>query len=371
MNNNLSRREFAGKIAAVATAAYSLDAQTSSPPGLGFIGLGARSKAHFAALKELPEARVIALCDIQSSRIAETNAGLPTKAIAYTDYRELLHDKNVGAVAIATPNYLHYEMAIAALRAGKDLLLEKPMGINYQQAKAIREEAIRDGRVLAIGIQRLYGSDGLMIDLVRRGEVGNVKVINASEYRGDWNPKTTTYTDPATGKSGIWRVMKRAVGSSELEFSVHLYAALCKIVDSPLVRLTATGGDFYYPNRETRDASSTIVEFENNIRLSHNYVMFSPCPTVVNILGDKGSLSRVKGKITLHEENGKPRELPAANEPPEPGAMVSLYKDFFHCVATRGTPLANPDLAMAASKIAFGLDISITQGRTVTAKDFT
>jgi len=371
VSNAISRREFTEKVAMTATVfASGLHAQTSAPPGIGFIGLGARSKAHFAALKQLPEAKVVALCDIDSSRIRETNAGLPAKAVGYTDYRELLHDKNVGVVVIATPNYLHYEMAIAALRAGKDLLLEKPMGINWQQAKEIREEAIRNGRVLAIGIQRLYGSDGVMIDIVQRGEIGNVKVINASEYRGDWNPKTTLYTDPVTGKTGIWRVMKRAVGSSELEFSVHLYAALCKIINSPLVRLTATGGDFYYPNRETRDASSTIVEFENRIRLSHNYVMFSPCPTVVNIFGDQGSLSRVKGKITLYDEKGKPREIPPISEPPESQAMVRMYQDFFHCIQTRGVPLASPDLALAASKIAFGLDISITENRTVTAKDF-
>ncbi len=369
MSQVISRREFAAGIAAAASI-HGLNAQSDSTPGIGFIGLGARSKAHFAALKQLPAARVRALCDLQSSRIAETNAGLATKAVGYTDYRELLHDKNVGAVVIAVPNYLHYEMAIATLRAGKDLLLEKPMGIDYQQAKAIQQEAIKDGRVLAIGIQRLYGSDGVMIETIRRGAIGNVKVINASEYRGDWNPKTTMYTDPVTGKSGIWRVMKRAVGSSELEFSVHLYAALCDIVNSPMVRLTATGGDFYYPNRETRDASSTIVQFENNMRLSHNYVMFSPCPTVIDILGDQGSLSRVNGKITLRAENGKPKEVPAIPEPPETDAMVSLYKDFFHCIATRGTPKASPDLAMAASKIAFGLDISITQNRTVTAEDF-
>lgn len=369
MNSFLSRREFTAAIVASATGAQ-INAQPGAPPGIGFIGLGARSKAHFAALKQMPEAHVVALCDLQSARIEETNSGLASKAASYTDYRELLHDKSVGAVAIATPNYLHYEMALAALHAGKDLLLEKPMGINYEQAKAIQEEAIRDGRVLAIGIQRLYGSDGVMIDLVNRGETGQAKVINASEYRGDWNPRTTSYTDPATGKTGIWRVMKRAVGSSELEFSVHLYAALCKIINSPLVRLTATGGDFYYQDRETRDASSTIVEFANGMRFSHNYVMFSPCPTVVNIFGDKGSLSRVNGKIALYSESGKPREMPAIAQPSEQDAMVGLYKDFFKSIENRGTPMASPDLAMAASKIAFGLDMSIVQNRTVTAKDF-
>jgi predicted dehydrogenase len=363
----LTRRNFTATLAA---AAYTLNAQSDSAPGIGFIGLGARSKAHFEALQQLPQAHVVALCDLQSSRIDETNSGLPSKAVGYTDYHELLHDSNVHAVVIATPNYLHHEMALAALRAGKDLLLEKPMGINYEQAKEIREEAARSGKVLMIGMQRIYGSDGVMIEMAKRGDIGQVKVINASEYRGDWNPRTTTYTDPANGGSGIWRVMKKAVGSSELEFCVHLYAALCKIIDSPLARLTATGGDFYYPNRETRDASSTIVEFENRMRLSHNYVMFSPCPTVVDIFGDKGSLSRVNGRITIYAENGKPRDVPPIAERTETEAMVEMYKDFFDCVRRRGTPQANADLAMQASKIAFGLDMSIVQNRTITAKDF-
>ena len=369
MDHLWSRRQF-GAALAVSASVAGLQAQSGAPPGIGFIGLGARSKAHFAAFKQLPDVHVTALCDLQSARIEETNQGLPAKAASYTDYRELLHDKSVGAVVIATPNYLHYEMALAALRAGKDLLLEKPMGINYEQAKAIRAEAIRNGRVLAIGIQRLYGSDGVLIGLIQRGEAGHVKVIQAGEYRGDWNPRTTLYTDPVTGKTGIWRVMKRAVGSSELEFSVHLYAALCRIINSPLERLTATGGDFYYPNRETRDASSTIVEFANGMRLSHSYVMFSPCPTFVNIVGDKGSVSRVSGKITVHSADGKPRDVPLDGEPSEEQAMEGLYKDFFRCIQSRETPLASPDLAIEASKIAFGLDLSITQNRTITAKDF-
>ena len=157
--------------------------------------------------------------------------------------------------------------------------------------------------------------------------------------------------------------------SSDL-FSVHLYAALCKIIGSPLARLTATGGDFYYPNRETRDASSTIVEFQNGVRLSHNYVMFSPCPTVIDIFGTKGSLSRVNGKITIYGEDGKPKDVGPIPDKPETEAMVEMYRDFFQCVRTRGVPLASPDLAMEASKIAFGLDLSILQNRTITSSDF-
>ena len=127
---------------------------------LGVIGLGARgNQAHVATLKKLPEARITAICDIQADRMQQINEGLPAKAATYVDYRELIKDPNVGIVVIATPGYLHHEMALAALRAGKDLVLEKPLSLNYQDAIEIVREAEKSKRIVAVGMQRRY-SDG-------------------------------------------------------------------------------------------------------------------------------------------------------------------------------------------------------------------
>lgn len=369
MNESWSRRKFAARLT-LAAAGVQLNAQSESAPGIGFIGLGIRSKAHFAALKQLPGVHVVAVCDIEPARLEEVSKELPSKPASYTDYRALLRDRNAAAVVIATPNYLHYEMAIAALRAGKEVLLETPAAINYPQAKELRAEAQRSGRVLAIALERLYGSDSLLIQRVARGEVGDVKVIHAGQYRGDWDPRTSLFTDPVTGKTAIWRNVKRAVGSSELECCLPLHAALAMIIDSPLARLTATGGTFYYKNRDTRDASSTIVEFGNGVRLSFDFAMFSPAPSFVNIFGDKGALSRVQAKIALFAQDGTPREMAPMKGPAEQEAMMDLYNDFFDCILTRGTPIASLDLVLEASQIAFGVDQSISTGRTIPASDF-
>src|SRR5262245_41860513 len=125
MTERISRRGFALSTAAAGAAA--LSAQTGATPGIGVIGIGNRSKAHFAALEKMPESHIVALSDLESKKIDEVNATLPAKASSYTDYRELLRDKAVGMVVIATPNYTHHDIAIAALRAGKDVLLEKPI----------------------------------------------------------------------------------------------------------------------------------------------------------------------------------------------------------------------------------------------------
>src|SRR5690349_20069889 len=98
-----------------------LSAQADAPPKIGIIGCGNRSRAHLDAWKQLPQAKVAAISDIQTDKMATVNKALPEPAATYIDYRELIRDKNVGIVVIATPGYLHKEMALEALRAGKDL----------------------------------------------------------------------------------------------------------------------------------------------------------------------------------------------------------------------------------------------------------
>ncbi len=88
MTHLISRRE----LPLATLAAASLRAQSPAAPGIGFIGLGNRSKAHFAAITKLPDARVVGLSDLESARIEAVNAKLPVRAAAYTDYRELLKE---------------------------------------------------------------------------------------------------------------------------------------------------------------------------------------------------------------------------------------------------------------------------------------
>src|SRR5215471_6987589 len=150
--------------------ATALDGQ-QQPMKIGVIGLGNRgNQAHVRTLKQLSEAKITAICDVQLDRMQKVNEGLPSKAATYVDYRELIKDPNVGIVVVATPGYLHHEMAVAALRAGKDLVLE----------------AEKSGRVVAVGMQRRYSDgDALFQSVLDSGLIGPVKMIVYSEYRGD------------------------------------------------------------------------------------------------------------------------------------------------------------------------------------------
>jgi len=361
---SLSRRDLVS-----ALGAGSMLAQSPAAARLGVIGLGARSRAHFAAFKSVPEARVTALCDLDSQQIDRVNKDLPAKASGYTDFRELIADRNVDAVVIVAPNFLHHDMALAALRAGKDVMVEKPLALTYREAKEVADEAKRSGRIMAVGMQRRYSQpDGRILELVGSGRIGKIELIVYSEHRGDWNPNSWKYTDPDSGAKTNWRFLKKTAGSTELEMCVHSYGFIYSLLNSPLARLTASGGAVYYPGRETRDVSAVLAEFENGARAQHSLCMFARgVRRTCDIIGQKGSIELDGGTLTIR--GGAKPEIEEVPERPE-AAEVLMYRDFISSVRSRRPPALSPDMAIEPSKIAYAAEISIAEGRTVTAADF-
>lgn len=348
-------------------------AQTGDPVRIGIIGCGNRSTAHLAALRNVPEGKIVALSDLRPEKMAEANKPLAQPAATYVDYRELIHDKNVGVVVIATPGYLHKEMALAALRAGKDLLLEKPLATNYADAMEIIREAKRSGRIVAIGIQRRYAAlDRQTLAIVDSGRIGDVRLITYSELRGDWIAHGWKYTDPATGKQTNWRHLKKTAGSTELEFSVHALAEVTSLVKSPIRRVAASGGVLHYKDgRDTRDASTILVEFASGVRLNYSFTCFAPgSGSALAIIGDKGSLTRTQNKITVHVAGQKPQEMAPPEQRPGETAEVLLYREFLRNVRDRTPSPVGPEEALEPSKIAFAAELSIAGNRFVTERDF-
>ena len=103
---------------------------------VGIIGAGAIGSVHADNYKNVADAEVIALCDILPDKLEEKAArhGIPLK---YTDYKELLANKDIEAVSICVPNNMHAPIAIDALKAGKHVMLEKPMCLNAQLARDV------------------------------------------------------------------------------------------------------------------------------------------------------------------------------------------------------------------------------------------
>ena len=123
---------------------------------LGIIGCGRVSHAHREACENLREEVVIeAIADINKKHLVEFSRKYQIKKI-FSDYNDLLKDKEIDAVIICLPYYLHKQVTIDALRSGKHVLVEKPMALNYIQAQKIVEIAEKENRKLMIGQSRRF-----------------------------------------------------------------------------------------------------------------------------------------------------------------------------------------------------------------------
>lgn len=141
---------------------------------IGVIGAG--SIVRFRHLPEItgnPYAVVGAVCDVVPARAEEM--ALKYQCKAYTDYRDLIADKELDAVVVAATNTTHAEMTIAALEAGKDVLCEKPMATTLEDAQRMIDTANRTGRKLMIAQnQRLEAANKKAKEILQSGKLGKV-----------------------------------------------------------------------------------------------------------------------------------------------------------------------------------------------------
>ena len=160
-SSDLTRRGFLGLSAAtLAALAAPRRVCAASPlvtamPRIGFIGLGAAGLEHLEQLKP----HCAALCDVDADRLAHARSLVGRRVPETADYRRILESPDIDAVVIATPDHWHAYQAVHACQAGKDLLIETPLGATPGQAAAVEEAVARFGRVAQTTIRVLLSPD--------------------------------------------------------------------------------------------------------------------------------------------------------------------------------------------------------------------
>jgi predicted dehydrogenase len=138
----------------------------------GIIGTGFIGPAHVEALRRLGSVDVVGLAE-ESDAVAKEKAAALNIPRPYGDYRDLLGDSEIQTVHICSPNHLHYEMAKAALEAGKHVVCEKPLAISVDQAQDLAQLADKTKLVHAINFNvRYYPLMRQVRTMVERGEMG-------------------------------------------------------------------------------------------------------------------------------------------------------------------------------------------------------
>lgn len=187
-----TRRAFlktAGKATALAAATSATpNLLTARGPGqtigVGCIGLGTRGGDLINSVVYAPGVRVTAVCDVYGphrQKGIERSQNPDVKA--YVDYRDLLADKNVDAVVIATPDHWHCQMVLDACAAGKDIYCEKGFARTLLEAKRMREAIKKSGVVFQLGHQARQATCALQArELIARGMLGPITLVRTGRY---------------------------------------------------------------------------------------------------------------------------------------------------------------------------------------------
>ncbi|MCX7797252.1 MAG: Gfo/Idh/MocA family oxidoreductase [Melioribacter sp.] len=151
---------------------------------LGIIGLGSIAQlVHLPILSKLENVELAALCEINRSRLKTIGEKFPT-AVKYTDYLEMISKEKLDAVIIATPTSTHLEIAINCLKNNVNLLIEKPIALNYEEAKKIHSFATKQKKIVMVGMNLRFRPDAmLMKSLLNSGEFGDLFYIKCSWIR--------------------------------------------------------------------------------------------------------------------------------------------------------------------------------------------
>ena len=202
----------------------------------------------------------------------------------YTDYREMLRREDIDLVSVCVPNYLHHQVAIAALEAGKHVVCEKPLAVTLQEAEDMVEAAKRKGVRLFYGENWLFAPAlARVMEIVKGGAIGEVLYFKAKEAH--------------SGSHSPYALSRRYCGGGCLiHLGIHPIGfglALKEGVKPVRVYAEISGGgerNLVHPNCEGEDFAILVIDFEDGSRgfIEANYITKGGIDDVVEIYGTEG-----------------------------------------------------------------------------------
>ena len=383
----MQRRSF---LLASGAAALGQTAPPSDQVVLGVIGSGGRGTFVMGVFQKNPGVRVGAICDVYEPNLeralsAASKAG--SQAKAYRNYRQLLEDKDVNAVLIATPEHWHYQMILDALAAGKDVYVEKPLCQTPEQGVALVEAEKKSRNIVQVGMQRR--SYDLYIEarkVVAEGTLGNVRMIRSWWLNNDVNSPKAVKLDgkldweqwqgPAPHRPfdpdrfRNWRLYSDYAGGIVADQGAHVYDGMHLLMNAgyPLA-VNASGGRPHKEGADTPESVVVIAEYPEDFlgvfTINYAAMHYKTRNDQLNQLdGDRARMDIGREEFKVFQQGAE--DTPAISKTSQYGfgrATDVHVANFLECVRTRQTPTAPMRIAFQAALVVQMANMSMRQGR--------
>lgn len=350
---------------------------------LAVIGTGGRGCGLIPLINKIEGLNVTAVCDVLPFRLEEGLAKTNNTAKPYTDYKELLKDTTIDAVLISTPFSTHYEIAMAAINAGKHVYCEKTLVKGFKQIENLTKKVTSSKLIFQTGHQyhssRLYTH---VVKMLKSGAIGKIKSFECQWYRkGDWRKPVPT---PKYERAINWRMYKEYSGGMTAELSSHQIDFVGWVLNETPHKIMGTGGiDFWNDGRETFDNTHLIFEYPSGVKAHFKCLTsYIPGGYEIIVIGDKGTVTLTTSKAWINYYR-KPKEsmltevdgVSGATAPhdyiPEKGTPIKIKHlnpsqqalvDFKNAIINREQPISNLETgANTAKAVQLALDAMYTE----------
>ncbi len=378
-----------------AASAAVLRGAPSDQVNLGLIGSGSRGTFVMTVFQKEAGLRVGAVCDVYEpnleralSTAAQGQGGVTAKA--YRNYRQLLEDKSIDAVLIATPEHWHAKMVLDALAAGKDVYVEKPLCRTPEEGVALMDAERKSKNIVQVGMQRrsydlyLQGRD-----LIAEGKLGKVRMVRSwwlNNYLGNAGPSAAKLDGPLDWEQWQgpiekrvpvnpylfrnWRNFSDYAGGIIADQGAHVFDGIHLLMGAgfPLA-VTAAAGK---PHKEGYDTPESVVataeypeDFIGTFSLNYAAMKYKSRYDQMNHLdGDAARMDIGRESLRIFAQGEE--ETPAIERKSERGfgyATVLHVRNFLECVRSRKTPTATMALAFQAALVSQLANLSLRHGK--------
>lgn len=325
---------------------------------VGVIGCGGIATAHhLPRYAEMPDVEIVALADPNAEclRSAGERFGVANR---YADYRDLLARDDIMAVDVCTPNHLHTEPAVAAMRAGKHVLCQKPVATTLEDATCMVDTARETGVTLGvIYMQRFTQCYLTAKHLIDQGILGRITFARARMgHAGGLS---------ASVSPERWRHSFANLAGSFSLLAVH-HCDLMRWYMGPVKQVAAIGKTLVCP-MEGDDNMACILEFESGaVGVLESCYNERPGSNIVEVYGDRGTvICQTDGTVRYHTTTGEETSLPiggvgadgagwvdlAPDAQPKVSDFDSYHAHWVHCLRTGEKPVTTGEEGRASLEL--------------------
>lgn len=326
------------------------------PVRIGLIGVGGIASAHLVGYAAIPEkATVVAVADAVPETLERRTAELGARG--YSDFTQLVEDPEVDAVDICLPHHLHRAAIVAAARAGKHILCEKPLCLTAEEAREVSSAVEEAGVTLMCAHNQLFmPAVARAKEVIDSGALGQVYEVRTTDsFFNDFDPESMG-----------WRAHARTSGGGEyIDTGYHPTYLLMHFAGAKPAQAFAMMSTHRLSFMEGEDSAQVLVRFENGsvgqLVTSWAYDA-APGTDRFSVVGEKGSLSS-DGTTLRVKLRAEGEEQVFTAEPVD--TFAAEIADFVECLTTGRRPLNTEEEGIAVLGIILAAYESARTGRAV------